>query len=109
MESCSYRHDILILSISENASDEKCLYYAEPHPMYFMADKTAIPQPTPFLPLLFSFSTPRLKDGKGNRDVVMKIPGYDWSSPFSIDTVNLDGCVEVGKVLELDIDGLCFG
>ena len=36
--------------ITENPSDETCLYYAEPHPLYFMADKSAIPHPTPFLP-----------------------------------------------------------
>ncbi len=94
--------------ITENPSDETCLYYAEPHPLYFMADKSAIPHPTPFLPLLFSFTSPRLKDGKRSRSVVMKIPGYDWSSPFSIDTVNVDGSVEVGKELEYYVDGLCF-
>ena len=91
----------LIPSFSENRHDEKTFCFAEAHPLRFDSARASTPQPeSNFVPLLFSLTSPRIKNGKRGGSVVMRAPGYTWSSEFSLDTANLDGCVEVELCLK---------
>ena len=77
--------------ISESRYAEKEFFLVESHPIVFS------PNPTPsepFVPLPCSLTSRRAKDGKRS-GVFVKLLGCNWSPEFSLDTVNMDGGVEV--------------
>lgn len=77
--------------ITENRYAEKDFFLVESHPMVFSPNPTPS---TPFVPLPFSLTSRRAKDGKRS-GVFIKLLGCNWSPEFSLDTVSLDGSVEV--------------
>lgn len=82
---------ITIRRITENKYTERNFFLVESHPMVFSPN----PAPsTPFVPLPFSLTSRRAQDGKRS-GVFIKLLGCNWSPEFSLDTVSLDGSVEV--------------
>lgn len=87
----SHFRSITIRRITENKYTERNFFLVESHPMVFSPN----PAPsTPFVPLPFSLTSRRAQDGKRS-GVFIKLLGCNWSPEFSLDTVSLDGSVEV--------------
>ena len=87
-----------MLMCSENIVFNSRFFFADSYPVTYSSTPAANPQLTP----LFYSSLSRGITEASKHELRIRANSYEWSAPFSMDTVDLDGSIEVLAVSLLE-------
>lgn len=84
------------LMCCENLPFNYHYFFVDPHPITFSAST----QPSqPLVPLFYSSLARRGAAEGSKHEFLLRTQGYKWSDSFSVDTVDLDGSIQVRLLL----------
>lgn len=88
-----------MLMCSENLTFNSRFFFADSYPVTYSSTPEATPQLTP---LFYSSLSRSITEASSKHELRIRADSYEWSAPFSMDTVDLDGSIEVLAVSLLE-------
>ena len=85
-----------VLMCCENLPFNYHYFFVDPHPITF---STATQPSQPLVPLFYSSLARRGAAEGSKHEFLLRTQGYKWSDSFSVDTVDLDGSIQVRLLL----------